>query len=70
VKAPAVQHREYLTPGEVARLMRVDVRTVGRWDKLGKFARFGEGAVIRTPGGTRRYAADVISAIARGEGGH
>ncbi len=44
-----------LTPGEVARLFRVDPKTVTRWGKAGRLA------CIRTPGGHRRYrAADVV----------
>jgi excisionase family DNA binding protein len=38
-----------LTPGEVARLFRVDPKTVTRWAKAGKLE------TIRTLGGHRRY---------------
>lgn len=38
-----------LTPGEVARIFRVDPRTVTRWAKQGKLN------CVFTPGGTRRY---------------
>lgn len=38
-----------LTPGEVARLFRVDPRTVRRWAMTGKIES------IRTPGGHYRY---------------
>jgi hypothetical protein len=37
-----------LTPGEVARIFRVDPKTVSRWAQKG---RFGTGAILRTPGG-------------------
>lgn len=40
---------EYLTPDEVAKLFRVDVRTVNRWANAGKIPS------VRTPGGHRRY---------------
>jgi excisionase family DNA binding protein len=38
-----------LTPGEVAALFGVDVKTLGRWAKAGKISS------IRTLGGHRRY---------------
>ena len=38
-----------LTPGEVASLFRVDVKTVGRWANQGWIGS------IRTPGGHRRF---------------
>lgn len=40
---------EYLTPAEVARLFRVDPKTVTRWGHAGTLKS------IRTPGGHRRY---------------
>jgi excisionase family DNA binding protein len=39
-----------LTPGEVARMFRVDPKTVTRWAKAGKLSS------IRTLGGHRRYS--------------
>lgn len=42
---------EMLTPGEVAKLFRVDPRTVGRWANACRVPS------IRTPGGHRRYPA-------------
>lgn len=42
-------NKEYLTPIEVARLFRVDPKTVTRWAKDGKLP------YIRTLGGHRRY---------------
>jgi excisionase family DNA binding protein len=39
-----------MTPGEVAKLFRVDPRTVTRWAKAGKLSCF------RTVGGMRRYS--------------
>jgi excisionase family DNA binding protein len=38
-----------LTPAEVARMFRVDPKTVTRWAKAGRLP------CIRTPGGHRRY---------------
>lgn len=38
-----------LTPGEVARIFRVDPKTVARWARQGKLSS------IRTLGGHRRY---------------
>jgi excisionase family DNA binding protein len=38
-----------LTPGEVARLFRVDVKTVRGWDASGKLK------AVKTPGGHRRF---------------
>lgn len=51
---------ELLTPGEVAKVLRVDPRTVTHWARMGR-VRF-----TRTPGGHRRYyAADVHQMAAR-----
>jgi excisionase family DNA binding protein len=47
-----------LTPGEVARLFRVDPKTVSRW------ARDGRIPSIRTPGGHRRFRTADIQALA------
>ena len=38
-----------LTPGEVARMFRVDPKTVTRWAASGRIGS------IRTPGGNRRF---------------
>ena len=40
------------TPKEVARLFRVDPKTVARWAEQGDFP---ENTVSRTPGGHRRF---------------
>jgi excisionase family DNA binding protein len=50
-----------LTPAEVARMFRVDPRTVTRWAKSGRL-RF-----IRTLGGARRYYRAQAEALQRGE---
>lgn len=47
------------TGAEVARILRVDKRTVARWAEQ---QRIGS---TRTPGGHRRYNCDEIDAIAR-----
>ncbi|HLI39750.1 MAG TPA: BldC family transcriptional regulator [Streptosporangiaceae bacterium] len=47
-KKPA-KTAELMTVGEVAAAFRVDVRTVGRWARSGKLA------ALKTPGGHRRY---------------
>ena len=45
---------QLLTPSEVAKLFRVDPKTVTRWAKAGKLSS------IRTLGGHRRYRADEV----------
>ena len=51
-----------LTPGEVAKLFRVDPKTVTRWAKDGRIRS------IRTPGGHRRFRwADVVTFLHDGE---
>jgi excisionase family DNA binding protein len=46
-----------LTPGEVARLFRVDVRTVTRWANAGRLTS------IRTLGDRRRFREDEVLAL-------
>ena len=48
------QTDDLLTPAEVAKLFRVDPKTVTRWAKAGKLSS------IRTLGGHRRYHADEV----------
>ncbi|MEU4590026.1 BldC family transcriptional regulator [Micromonospora aurantiaca (nom. illeg.)] len=45
-----------LTPGEVAKLFRVDPKTVTRWAAAGRIAS------IRTPGGHRRFYESIVRA--------
>jgi excisionase family DNA binding protein len=45
---------ELMTPGEVAKVFRVEPKTVSRWDKEGKLSS------IRTPGGHRRFRSEHI----------
>ena len=52
---------ELLTPGEVAKIFRVDPKTVTRWGKEGKLRR------VRTPGGHSRYLKLQVMSLARGE---
>jgi excisionase family DNA binding protein len=55
-----VEHEPLLTVGEVARLFRVDPKTVTRWARAGKLS------AIRTPGGHRRFPeAEVRRLLAR-----
>ncbi|MEV8636482.1 BldC family transcriptional regulator [Streptosporangium sp. NPDC051023] len=49
-----------LTPAEVARMFRVDPKTVNRW------AREGRLTSTRTPGGQRRYRKGEVQALLNG----
>ena len=51
---------ELLTPSEVAKLFRVDPKTVTRWAKSGKLTS------IRTLGGHRRYRESEVRALLAG----
>jgi excisionase family DNA binding protein len=46
-----------LTPGEVARIFRVDPKTVNRWANAGKIES------LRTLGGHRRYRESEVRAL-------
>ena len=46
-----------LTPAEVAKLFRVDPKTVPRWAKAGKLT------AIRTLGGHRRYRQSEVNSL-------
>lgn len=48
---------ELLTPAEVAKVFRVDPKTVTRWSREGKLTS------IRTPGGHRRYRRAEVEAL-------
>lgn len=48
-----------LTPAEVAKMFRVDPKTVTRWAKAGKLT------AIRTLGGHRRYRQSEVQALLR-----
>lgn len=48
---------EFLTPGEVATMLRVVPATVRQWDKAGLLKSF------RTPGNHRRYSGAQVRAI-------
>lgn len=50
-------HEVLLTPAEVAKLFRVDPKTVTRWAKAGKLT------AIRTLGGHRRYRSSEVQAL-------
>ncbi|HVL98913.1 MAG TPA: BldC family transcriptional regulator [Egibacteraceae bacterium] len=55
----ADDEKELLTPAEVAKLFRVDPKTVTRWAKAGKLSS------IRTLGGHRRYRAEEVYRLLR-----
>jgi excisionase family DNA binding protein len=58
MKGNPSEYEVLLTPSEVARLFRVDPKTVTRWAKAGKLK------AIRTLGGHRRYRkSEVISLL-------
>lgn len=50
---------EYITTGEVAKILRVSPKTVARWAKEGKLPH------LVTLGGHRRFPAGAIRALAR-----
>ena len=56
-----VQRPELLTPSEVARMFRVDPKTVTRWAQAGKISS------VRTPGGHRRYREAEVRALLNGD---
>jgi excisionase family DNA binding protein len=59
-----LEAHEYLTPGEMARLFRVDPKTITRWARQGRLV------AVRTPGGHRRYKTSVVKELlANLEGG-
>ena len=58
---PNAENDELLTPSEVAKLFRVDPKTVTRWAKAGKLTS------IRTLGGHRRYRAEEIHRLLNGQ---
>jgi excisionase family DNA binding protein len=58
--ATRADNEELLTPSEVAKLFRVDPKTVTRWAKSGKLSS------IRTLGGHRRYRAAEVRALLEG----
>ena len=56
----AAEPEPLLTPAEVAKMFRVDPKTVTRWAHQGKLAS------IRTPGGHRRYRETEVRAFLAG----
>lgn len=56
-----IDFSEMLTPGEAARTLKVDPKTVTRWAAAGKLPH------VRLPGGHRRYSRAVVEAVAGGE---
>jgi len=53
--------KELMTPSEVAKMLRVDPKTVTRWAARGLIR------AVKTPGGQNRFFADDIRAIVNGE---
>lgn len=60
---PGGAEEELLTPSEVAKMFRVDPKTVTRWAKSGKLSS------IRTLGGHRRYHANEVRGLLEGQRG-
>ncbi len=52
-----IEQEVLLTPAEVAKVFRVDPKTVTRWAKAGKIT------AIRTLGGHRRYRQTEVQAL-------
>jgi excisionase family DNA binding protein len=48
---------KFLTPGEVAKILRVDPKTVSRWAAKNKIEH------ITTPGGHHRFPEDAVRAL-------
>jgi excisionase family DNA binding protein len=46
-----------LTPGELARMLHVDAKTVARWNREGRID------AVRTPGGHRRFPIEEVLAF-------
>lgn len=59
VRQPA-KPRELMTPGEVAKIFRVDPKTVTRWATAGKIG------FTRTPGGHVRFFKDEVMEMSQG----
>jgi excisionase family DNA binding protein len=57
----ALEADALLTPAEVARMFRVDPKTVSRWAKTGRLTS------VRTLGGHRRFRADEVRSLLSGE---
>lgn len=57
VRLDDMQDDDMLTPGEVARLFRVDPKTVTRWAAAGRIS------AIKTPGGHRRFRVGDVKAL-------
>lgn len=55
------EEEDLLTPSEVAKMFRVDPKTITRWAKSGKLSS------IRTLGGHRRYRGPEVRALLEGQ---
>lgn len=56
-----IEEDTLLTPGEVAKLFKVDPKTVTRWAKSGKLPS------ITTPGGHKRFRESVVRSFLEGD---
>jgi excisionase family DNA binding protein len=61
MESPDIMNEKLLTPGEVARLLRVDPKTVTRWANQGRITR------VRTPGGHNRFRESEIRELLAGQ---
>jgi excisionase family DNA binding protein len=57
METPDIMDEKLLTPGEVAKLLRVDPKTVCRWANDGRISR------LKTPGGHSRFRESEIRAL-------
>lgn len=57
IAALLLDNDRLLTPGEVAKLFRVDPKTVTRWAVAGRLSSF------RTPGGHRRFRVSEVKRL-------
>lgn len=60
----SVIHDEFMLPREVAKLFRVNIRTVNSWVRAGRMT---ESDFIRTPGGQYRFRRTAIQRLAEKE---
>lgn len=62
---------DVMYPGEVAKVFRVDPKTVSRWAEQGRFPKLDDGTpgAFKTPGGHWRFRAASVDAVLRGESG-
>lgn len=66
---PKWEDEDMLTPGEVAKLFRVDPKTATRWGRAGRIPDLDDEplSVIRTPGGHMRFRYKTVRLILEGK---